>query len=109
MMGSKGKRYGEGVENMIDANKIHMENLKKEFYYLDRNRTEHFQLNPNNGTLNPSSQLSFLVYIMPKKPNYVVPRNVKALDENLGAMGRNTFTEDPVEEAFSNEKLRRTL
>jgi len=42
MMGSKGKRYGEGVDNMIDANKIHMENLKKEFHYLDRNRTKHF-------------------------------------------------------------------
>jgi len=24
-------------------------------------------------------------------------------------MGKNAFTEDPVEEAFSNEKLRRTL
>ena len=107
-MGSKGKRYGEGVDNMIDANKIHMENLKKESYYLDRNRTEHFQLNPNNGICSINSVI-FPVSIMPKKPNYVVPRKVKALDDNKSSMGRNTFTEDPVEEAFSNEKLRRTL
>ena len=29
-MGSKGKRYGEGVENMVHANVIHMDNIKRE-------------------------------------------------------------------------------
>jgi hypothetical protein len=43
-MDSKGKRYGEGLRNMtmVDANRIHMYNLKKEAFHLDKNRTDHF-------------------------------------------------------------------
>ena len=50
MMGNKGGRFGEGVENMVDASRIHMYNIGKEVRSLDKNRTMHFQLNPNNGT-----------------------------------------------------------
>ena len=68
-MDSKGKRYGEGVENMIDANRIHMYNLKREAFFLDRNGTEHFQLNPNNGmtTLTVNFSHRFTCSILPPK------------------------------------------
>jgi hypothetical protein len=41
-MKSKGKRYGEGVGNMVDANRVLMYNLTKEAFALDKNRTDHF-------------------------------------------------------------------
>ena len=51
MMDSKGQRYGAGKDaNMNKLNEIHMDNLKKEARSLDKNRTHHFQLNPNHGT-----------------------------------------------------------
>ena len=49
------------------------------------------------------------VFNIPEKPNYIVPTKAKAVEDKKESVIRNTFTEDPVEEAFSNEKLRRTL
>ena len=42
MMNNKGKRFGEGVKNMVDASRIPMYNIHKEGRSLDKNRTEHF-------------------------------------------------------------------
>ncbi|KRX07382.1 hypothetical protein PPERSA_06997 [Pseudocohnilembus persalinus] len=86
------------------SNSIHRENISKEERYLDVNRTDHFQLNPNH------------VYILPEKPNSIRPQDLKRekasknkpQQQNEDIFG-NHYTDDPVEEAFSNEKLERTL
>lgn len=46
------------------------------------------------------------------KPNYVVPSrpgSIQSATTNKDDIFGNHFTEDPVEEAFSNEKLEKTL
>merc|ERR1712029_1195823 len=98
MMDSKGQRYGSGKDaNMNKLNEIHMCNLKKEARSLDKNRTKHFQLNPNH------------VFLLPKKPQQQIPAEVMKVNKKKGPKMKSAYTEDPVEEAFSNEKLRSTL
>ncbi len=41
---------GDGTKNMVHASIVHSENISKETKFLDKNRTEYFQLNPNHGT-----------------------------------------------------------
>ena len=56
------------------------------------------------------------MYILAEKPNYVVPSDLKRQrggpsqkQQDANEIFGNHFTEDPVEEAFSNEKLDKTL
>ena len=85
----------------MTRNRITQWNQPWKYYHTTWNKKpKHLKL-PN--AIKPSSK--------PKKPNKTVPKKTKAVDDggNKGAKVKNTFTEDPVEEAFSNEKLRRTL
>lgn len=49
------------------------------------------------------------MYILAEKPNYVDPRGPQKLSAEEKIVYSNPFTDDPVEEAFSNEKLAKTL
>ncbi|EAR87567.1 hypothetical protein TTHERM_00070740 (macronuclear) [Tetrahymena thermophila SB210] len=102
-MKSKANRQGTGM-NEVHKNIVHTETITKEMKFCDKNQMEHFQLNPHN------------MFILAEKPNYVIPQdfkrqkgiqNQKKSDAN--EIFGNHFTEDPVEEAFSNEKLDKTL
>lgn len=46
-MKSKATRNGGGV-NEVQKNIVHSETISKEMKYCDKNKMEHFQLNPNN-------------------------------------------------------------
>ncbi len=50
-MKSQAKRGGNQNINEVQSNIIHNENIGKEMKYFDKNRSEHYQLNPNNGFL----------------------------------------------------------
>ena len=49
-MKTKAVRSGVGV-NEVHRNSVHAENLSKEMKYLDKNKMDHFQLNPNNSNI----------------------------------------------------------
>jgi len=83
------------LENQVHKDIIHGETIRKEMRYADKNIMKHFQLNPHN------------VYILPEKPNYINP--TKRQNELLKGQLSGGYTEDPVEEAFSNEKIQKTL
>eukprot|EP01017_Pseudomicrothorax_dubius_P035764 TRINITY_DN5057_c0_g2_i1.p1 TRINITY_DN5057_c0_g2~~TRINITY_DN5057_c0_g2_i1.p1 ORF type:complete len:175 (-),score=49.15 TRINITY_DN5057_c0_g2_i1:7-531(-) len=96
-MKSKAARMSNKNVNLIHQNIIHEENIRKETNFFSRNRMEHFQLNPTRMTL------------LAEKPNYVDPRGPQKMTAEEKIVNSNPYTDDPVEEAFSNEKLAKTL
>lgn len=113
------------TENYVHKDTIHGETIRKEMRYADKNIMKHFQLNPHNGKFLLSIPLFlslWIVYILPEKPNYINP--TKRQNELLKGQLSGGYTEDPVgkpkkwnhknakcwiEEAFSNEKIQKTL
>jgi len=55
------------------------------------------------------------VYTLTEKPNHINPADLKLSNkdrqkaEEFNEIFENKYTEDPVEEAFSNEKLEKTI
>jgi len=49
-MKSKATRMG-GNTNEVHQNIVHHESITKETKFLEKNRMDHYQLNPNNGNL----------------------------------------------------------
>jgi len=97
-MDPKAKTQAAGlgkIQNYVHKDIIHGENIKKEQKYQGKNIMKNYQLNPNN------------VYLMPEKPNYINP--LQRQSEILKGKLAGGFTEDPVEEAFSNEKIEKML
>ncbi|KAM3132223.1 hypothetical protein pb186bvf_015683 [Paramecium bursaria] len=96
---SKRQSTPKEVTHTVNKDSMHNEKIRKELKFLDKNRTEHFQLNPNR------------MIILADKPNHIKPqssqsgRKAQEQEEIFG----NHYTDDPVEEAFSNQKLEKTL
>ncbi|CAD8094270.1 unnamed protein product [Paramecium primaurelia] len=83
---------------VVNKDIVFSENIRNEMKFFDKNRTEHFQLNPNR------------VVILAEKPNHIKPQSHQSSrkDKDNDIFG-NPYTDDPVEEAFSNQKLEKTL
>lgn len=58
--------------NEVHKNIVHSENIKKEMKFYDKNRMDHFQLNPNNSK---ESFIDVAVVILADKPNHVKPQS----------------------------------
>lgn len=66
-MSKRPQTVKDNVAMLVSKNIILSENIKQELKYIDKNKTEHFQLNPNRGNW----YLYSLVVIIADKPNNI--------------------------------------